>query len=111
MQSFTNAIDRITSWLGSPYALTLAIGFVVSWILGIPIFGLSDGYQLSLNSPTTALTFVMSFVILNGQNRSIKALHTKIDGLIAAQGADKQLENIEQISEEEIDALHGKITD
>jgi low affinity Fe/Cu permease len=45
------------------------------------------------------------------QNRDSKAIHAKLDGLVeATDDADEQLENIENMTEREIDALHQEVT-
>lgn len=48
----------------------------------------------------------MVFIIQNTQNREIKALHLKIDGLIKA---ENELIAVEKLGEEELDQIRKKI--
>jgi low affinity Fe/Cu permease len=92
-------------------ALGLSVGLVLAWLIGIPFLGLSDTYQLVINTTTTIITFIMVFVVQATQNRDSKAIHAKLDGLVeATDDADEQLENIENMTEREIDALHQEVT-
>ena len=78
-----NAIaDKLTSALGSFWALILSVLVVVVWALAGPIFNYSDTWQLFINTSTTVITFWMVFVIQNSQNRDAKAVHLKLDELI-----------------------------
>jgi low affinity Fe/Cu permease len=78
-----NAIaDRLTSALGSFWALLGSVLVVVVWALTGPIFNFSDTWQLFINTSTTVITFWMVFVIQNSQNRDSKAVHLKLDELI-----------------------------
>jgi low affinity Fe/Cu permease len=108
---FTSLVDRTTRALGSPAALCSAIALVTLWCLGILVFGLTDTYQLIINTSTTIVTFIMVFVIQSEQNRSDKALHTKLDGVIAVLDTDDRLEGIENMTEKQIDKLHDMIVE
>lgn len=79
---FNMIADRMTSALGSFWALILSVVVVVVWALAGPIFNYSDTWQLFINTSTTVVTFWMVFVIQNSQNRDSKAVHLKLDELI-----------------------------
>jgi low affinity Fe/Cu permease len=76
--------DKVTTWLGSVWALLIAVLLVVGWVVTGPLFGFSDTWQLFINTTTTVITFWMVFVIQNSQNRQGKALQLKLDELIRA---------------------------
>ena len=54
------------------------------WAISGPFTGFSDFWQLTINTGTTIITFLMVFIIQNTQNRDTAALHIKIDELIRA---------------------------
>jgi len=102
--AFDRLSDRVTHVMGSPWALFVALGVIVVWLITGPIFGFSDTWQLIINTGTTIVTFLMVFVIQSSQNRQSKAVHLKLDELIAAiQQADNSFMSAETESEEEQD--------
>jgi low affinity Fe/Cu permease len=101
-QAFNHATDTVIKALGSPYALLAAVLVIVVWAVTGPIFGFSDTWQLVINTGTTIVTFLMVFVIQNGQNRDSKAVHIKLDELITAlEGARNRIALAELESDEE----------
>jgi low affinity Fe/Cu permease len=71
------------------------------------VFGFSDTWQLVINTATTIITFLMVFLIQNTQNRDAKAIHLKLDELLrGVKGARTGLVNLEELSDEELEALH-----
>lgn len=105
---FSNWISSIT---GSPLAFIVALIILVIWYYSKSFFPTSDSWQLFINSFTTIITFLMVFLIQNSQNRNSKALHLKIDELIRAQkGARTGLMEIENMTDEELDALQGEFS-
>lgn len=96
-----NAIaDRLTSALGSFWALLASVLVVIVWALTGPIFNFSDTWQLFINTSTTVITFWMVFVIQNSQNRDAKAVHLKIDELIRSiEGARNDFITLERAPE------------
>jgi low affinity Fe/Cu permease len=83
---FNTVAARITSTLGSPYVLTVAVALVVLWAVSGPFFQFSEEWQLIINTTTTIITFLMVFVIQASQNRDSKAIHLKLDEVIRALG-------------------------
>jgi low affinity Fe/Cu permease len=102
--AFDRLSDRVTHIMGSPWALFVAVGVIVVWLITGPLFGFSDTWQLIINTGTTIVTFLMVFVIQSSQNRQAKAVHLKLDELIAAiEKADNSLMGAEMESEDEQD--------
>jgi low affinity Fe/Cu permease len=92
--------------VGSAWAFIIAFATIVAWAISGPIFGFSDTWQLVINTATTIVTFLMVFLIQNTQNRDAHAIHLKLDELIhASKGARDQLIDLEQCTDEEIEAL------
>ena len=99
--------SRVTSdAVGSVWAFLAALGIVVVWGLTGPLFHFSDTWQLVINTGTTIVTFIMVFLIQSTQNRDAKAVHLKLDELIRAlSGARNNLLDLEELPEEELEAL------
>ena len=66
---------------GRPWAFGIA-GLFAGWLLTGPLFHFSDTWQLVMNTISSIVTFLMVFLIQNGQNRDSSALQLKLDELI-----------------------------
>ena len=98
-------------WTGRPIAFTLAVLFIVVWLVTGPIFHFSDTWQLVINTATTIITFLMVFLIQNTQNRDSEAVQLKLDELLrSTRGAHNALLEIEDLSEEELDEIKNCYT-
>ena len=99
---------RITAHLaGRPFAFFLAVAVVLVWLVTGPLFGFSDTWQLVINTGTTIITFLMVFLIQQSQNRDTMAEQIKLAELIiAVKGAHNVLATAEDLSEQELTALH-----
>ena len=72
-----------------------------------PVFRFSDTWQLVINTGTTIITFLMVFLIQRSQNKDSRAVHLKLNEIVAAlQGASNRLINVEDLTETEIRLLH-----
>jgi low affinity Fe/Cu permease len=101
---------RLACWAsrvaGTFWAFIVALGVVFVWALTGPFFHYSDTWQLVINTGTTIVTFLMVFLIQHAQNRDMKALHLKLNELVAAIGpASNSLIDAEDLSEDELEAL------
>src|SRR5258706_7421292 len=68
--------------MGSPWAfLFAAFVILVLAVLG-PAFHYSDTCQLSINTATTLVTFLIDFLILNTHNRVTQAMQLILDELL-----------------------------
>ena len=106
-----NLFERFSNWAtiatGSSAAFILAVLSIVIWAATGPVFQYSTTWQLIINTGTTIITFLMVFLIQKSQNKDSKAIHLKLNELIAAhQGASNRMVNIEDITEKELDQLH-----
>lgn len=96
-----------TEWTGSSWAFALAVGLILGWIATGPIFGFSDTWQLVINTGTTIVTFLMVFLIQRAQNKEARAIHLKLNELVASsQRASNRLIDAENLSESELLLLH-----
>ncbi len=98
--------SKVTAAAGSPLAFISAFLIIIGWAITGPLFHFSDTWQLVINTGTTIITFLMVFVIQQTQNKDTKALHLKLNELIACNNhASNRLIDIEDLSSDEIDVL------
>lgn len=96
-----------TQWAGGSAAFTLALLAVLVWAGVGPFVGFSETWQLVINTGTTIVTFLMVFLIQRSQNKDSRALHLKLNELIAAhKGASNRLVNLEDFTEAQLCTLH-----
>jgi len=99
---------RVTEWTGGSWGFGVALATIVVWGATGPIFGFSDTWQLVINTGTTIVTFLMVFLIQRSQNKDARAVHLKLNEIVAAlQGASNRLINVEDLTETEIRLLHA----
>jgi low affinity Fe/Cu permease len=104
---FTRFAHAVSHFAGQPATFLAALLLVVVWGVTGPLFGYSDAWQLVINTGTTIVTFLMVFLIQNSQNRDSLEIQLKLSELILAlRGARNQLASIEDLSDEDLEALH-----
>src|SRR6187402_1290230 len=106
-----NFFERFSNWAtaatGSSAAFITAISVIIIWGVTGPVFKYSDTWQLIINTGTTIVTFLMVFLIQKSQNKDSKAIHLKLNELVAShQGASNRMVNLEDLTEEDLDRLH-----
>ena len=98
---------KVTQWAGSSWAFAAAVTVIVVWGVTGPIFGFSDTWQLVINTGTTIVTFLMVFLIQRAQNKESRAVHLKLNEIVAAlEGASNRLIDVEDLTEDEIETLY-----
>ena len=104
--AFEALSETVTRWAGGTWAFGIALGTVVAWAAAGPIFRYSDTWQLTINTGTTIVTFLMVFLIQRSQNKDATAIHLKLNEIVAAMdGASNRLIESEVLSEREMAAL------
>lgn len=102
--SFSRAASRVCGRSGM---FVVAVGAIVVWAITGPLFGFSDTWQLTVNTGTTIVTFLMVFLIQNTQSRDTEAIQVKLDELIrATRGAHNVLLDVEDLDEQKLADLH-----
>ena len=105
--AFEKIATKITNWTGSSPAFLIAFLIILVWGIMGPVFKYSDTWQLVINTSTTIITFLMVFIIQKSQNKDSKAIHLKLNELIAAsRHASNRMVDIEDLSEDELNVLH-----
>jgi low affinity Fe/Cu permease len=105
-EAFRKAAHFTSGVVGSPPAFLLALAVVIIWAATGPLFGLSDTWQLVINTGTTIVTFLMVFLIQNTQNRDSRSIHVKLDELILyTRGADNSLVDMDRLSDQQVAQL------
>ena len=103
---FTALANKTSRAVGSHWAFIIAVLIVLIWGMTGPMFHFSDTWQLVINTGTTIITFLMVFLIQNTQNRDAKAMHLKLDELIASlKAAHNEMIDIESLSDERLEEM------
>lgn len=101
--------QRTSQMMGSAWAFTIAIAFVLAWLISGPFFKFSNTWQLVINTSTTIITFLTVFLIQNTQNRDSRALNLKLDEiLLSTKKAKNSMIDLEDVSDEELDKIEKK---
>lgn len=106
------SFTRWVEWhVGRPLTFILSVVIVIIWAISGPLFNYSDGWQLTINTGTTIVTFLMVFVIQNTQTRDTQAIQLKLDELIrTSETANNALIKLEERSEDEIEQVKEVVT-
>jgi low affinity Fe/Cu permease len=111
MTNKKNLFERFANWAtlatGSSAAFIIAMAVIIVWAVTGPIFKYSNTWQLIINTGTTIVTFLMVFLIQKSQNKDSKAIHLKLNELIAShQGTSNRMVNIEDLTEKDLDHIN-----
>jgi low affinity Fe/Cu permease len=105
-EQFRKASVGAANFLGSPWVFIANVLVILLWLASGPLFQYSDSWQLIVNTITTVITYLAVFLIQNTQNRDSKALHLKLDELIASvEGARNRMVDLENLADDELDEL------
>jgi len=105
-QFFEKLARKATVFSGSTMAFTGSLAVILIWLASGSYFHYSDTWQLVINTGTTIITFLMVFLIQRMQNKDSKAIHLKLNELVAAlNGPSNRLIDAEELTEDELDIL------
>src|SRR3989344_8110458 len=105
-ETFRKIAQKIAHASGTVWAFFMSVAVIVLWLISGPIVGYSDTWQLTVNTLTTVITFLMVFIIQNTQNRDSKAIHLQLDELIRAMhGTRALILDIDELSESQLEKL------
>lgn len=104
---FERFSNLATAATGSSVAFIIASLTILIWAVTGPVFHYSETWQLIINTGTTIVTFLMVFLIQKAQNKDSKAVHLKLNELLAShEGTSNRMVNIEDLTEDELDRLY-----
>jgi len=103
-QSLFTRLSKATSrTVGRPVTFAIAVLLVAAWAITGPLFDFSNAWQLTINTVTTIVTFLMVFLIHATQNRDSEAIQIKVDEIIRClDDADNSVLNLEELDEEDL---------
>jgi len=106
---FSRLTAKTSEAAGSFWAFSAAAMIVLAWAATGPFFHYSEVWQLVINTSTTIITFLMVFIIQHAQNKDMRAMHLKLNEMIAAvDGASNRLIDVEDLSDREVEALYHR---
>jgi low affinity Fe/Cu permease len=105
---FADLANRTARLAGSAPAFAACLALVGLWAAAGPLFQFSEAWQLTINTGTTIVTFLMVFLIQNTQNRDGLAVQTKLDELILTSSAENEFIGIESLTDSELKVLHAR---
>jgi low affinity Fe/Cu permease len=101
-----------TTFTGSSWAFFVAFGLTLTWLVSGPFFRYSDTWQLVMNTVSSIVTFLMVFLLQRSQNKDALAMQVKLNEIVAAvKGASNRVINVEDLSEQEVRALHERYSE
>jgi low affinity Fe/Cu permease len=69
----SSRIDRVTDLLGRPLAVMIAVACVVGWAIAGPFLHFSDRWQVTVQTGTAIVTFLMIFCVQLSKARAMSA--------------------------------------
>jgi low affinity Fe/Cu permease len=110
-RAFDRFAMRVSDAAGTSLASVVAFIVLVVWAVSGPLFEFSDTWQLLINTGTTIVTFLMVFLIQHSENKNSRALHLKLDELIASSHrASNELIDLERSTDEDMDEVHRRLS-
>lgn len=102
------AAHALTGWLGSTTSIGLALAALALWALARPLFASRQDWVDAVTVGLASLSFLLMLLLQRSQNKDTRALHLKLNELIASQrGASNRLIGLESLSEADAHRLHG----
>lgn len=94
MGAFDKFADRVADHVAHAWFFAFCLGIVAGWVVVLPFAGYDNQlWHLALNSPTTAITFLLVALLHNTQHRFEKAVNARLECLEDAVGAEDPVED------------------
>ena len=86
----TAVADNVSSWCGKPSAVVATVAFFFAWTMTALIIGVPLMVHLIVNIAIITITLLMVLLLENAHKHDIRALHARLDALVAElQTADR----------------------
>ena len=103
-ERFTNGVAHYTS---TSYAFSIAALVIILWLSSGFVLHFNDFWLGEIGAISSVVTFLMVFIIQKNQNKESKAIHLKLNELLAASThASNRLVGIEELPEEELEKIY-----
>lgn len=97
---FEKVANRTVKWAVGSWALAIVLIFIAAWLLIGPFMRFSDHWKDIMYMTSATVTLAMVFLLVRTQDKDTRAIHIKLNEVIAAlHGANNQLINVENRSE------------
>src|SRR4051812_43341419 len=107
---FQKFSSKVSERSGHYSVFLVACLLIIVWAFTGPMFAFSANWQLVVNTGTTIITFLMVFLVQNTQNRDARAIHLKLDELIAVnKEARNEIIDIEHAPEQQFTKLTNEM--
>ncbi len=108
---FSRFAARFARKSGHIVPFVLATVVVVLWLATGPLAQWSDTWQLVMNSISSAVTFLMVFVIQGSQNRDTDLLNAKLNEIIRSlPNARQEFLSLDEMSESQLQVLNAEFS-
>lgn len=109
-ENFRKWANQTSNFVAKPIAFMLALAVVLLWVVAGPFFGWSEQHQLIINTLTTIITFLMTFLLRGAEDRGTRAIQLKLNELIlSVDRARNQVIGAENASDRELDDLKQSV--
>jgi low affinity Fe/Cu permease len=114
-KKMSHAIENWSSKIirGTGSTTTLVVGFLMVFIWGLAgiFFHYSEKWEMLMGTTSSAVTFLMVFLIQKSQNKHSLAIQLKLNELVAANElASNRLVNVEGMTEDELKVIEKYYT-
>ena len=91
---FDRFADHVADQVAHAWFFAFCMGLVIGWLFGLPVAGpTNELWHLLLNSPTTAITFLLVALLHNTQHRFEKAVNARLEAIEEALGIDDPVDD------------------
>lgn len=102
---FEHLVQRFNQFIGTSRAFFIGVAFFLIWVFS---FVLRGEWHASIVELVAMLSFLNIFFVQRGQNKDLKAMHLKLDELIASSNrANNSLIKAEEAPEEVLEQVHN----
>lgn len=99
MSFFSSFARRAFKLARNPTAFAVASGSIVIWAVTGPVFHFNDTWQLTVNTGTTIITFLLGFLMNYAQGEGEAANQAQVD----------RIESLDTRLEEHVELLNRKL--